>query len=242
MEFGYESFARLLDRVLAAGYRFRRLDEVEGAPTAPLLLLRHDVDISPIAARRLGSIEAARGVCASYFFQLDAGTYSPFAAETLETIRELRAQGHAVGLHIDQRLIGADEAPVARTLEWFSTCVTPLDRVVSFHRPGPTVLGRQYATFVSAYQPSLFSETTYLSDSRRSLEFWPRLEAWLDERRPRIQLLLHPEWWPGTPSMHAFWADLGARRHEELRAFMAANYPRVFGGIIEPPPERTFEL
>jgi hypothetical protein len=228
--FGPTLFEAIVERVLAAGYGFARFDRP--APEGKVLRLRFDVDISPPAAFLLGDILAKRGLVATFLVQLDAETYMPFAPEVLDGIDHLRAQGHAVGLHIDQTLIGDDEERIAATLDWFATCVRPIDRVVSFHRPTPAVLGRRYARFASGYAPDFFAPERYLSDSRRSLDFLPRLEAWLEEGRAPLQLLLHPEWWEGHADAAAVWESLRARRRKALEDYALGNFSKVFAAVI----------
>ena len=165
--FGPELFEAIIGRILAAGYAFARFDRP--APAGRVLRLRFDIDISPPAALLLGDILARRGLPATFLVQLNAETYGAFAPDVLAGIDRLRGQGHAVGLHIDQALIGEDEDRIAATLDWFCACIRPIDRVVSFHRPTPGVLGRRYSRFVSAYASGFFDPERYLSDSRRSL-------------------------------------------------------------------------
>lgn len=230
MEFSPEGYGRVIAAAKRAGYAFARLDEGPAADGLTLFL-RHDVDMSPRMAVVLGAIEAAAGARASYFFQLDADTYNGLAASTREAIRALRAQGHCVGLHIDQTTHGADEGDIAATLDWFARCVTPIDRAVSFHRPSTEVLGRRFGSFVSGYQPGLFDPSGYASDSRRDPAFWPKVEGWFAERRTPVQLLTHPEWWCGAADADGVWAELEARRASEVANYMARNFPSLFGRL-----------
>jgi hypothetical protein len=239
IQFGYEGFETLLRRVREAGYAFERLDRPEAGANAPTFFLRHDVDISPFVARTLGEIEHRLGIVASFYFLLGADTYSIFDANVLDIMRRLRSQGHCVGLHIDQTVIAPDADAIEDTLAWFSNRVLPIDRAISFHRPEPAVLGRHYARFWSAYDPSVFSPETYLSDSRRSLQFFSKLTAWLEDGRPRLQLLLHPEWWHPHATIEGVWADLAGRRQADLRAYVATNFPSVFGGIVAAEEKRA---
>jgi len=109
---------------------------------------------------------------------------------------------------------------------------TPVDEVVSFHRPSAAVLGKSYGSFINAYDPRLFSPDAYLSDSRRSLAFLPTLAEWLSAGRPRIQLLLHPEWWTGINNDLAIWTELRARRQYELEQYLTINCRKVFGHVV----------
>jgi hypothetical protein len=229
-EFGPSLFRDILIAAKAADYGFARFDR---APTdGKVIFLRHDVDISARNTLVLGRLAEEQGVQANFFFQLNAETYSIFSDEVIVIMRTLRAAGHCVGLHIDETRFGADEGVIRRTIDWFSSCVLAVDDVMSFHRPSSAVLGKPYASFINAYDARFFSPDAYLSDSRRSLAFLPTLAQWLEAGRPRIQLLLHPEWWTGINDDRAIWTELRDRRQHELEQYLMVNCRKVFGHVI----------
>ncbi len=223
-------FSDILAKATAAGYSFARLDRAP--PDGKVLFLRHDVDISPRNMLLMGGLAREQGVASNVFFQINAETYNIFSDEVLDIMRALRAAGHCVGLHIDEVRFGADEGVIRRTIDWFSSCVAPVDDVVSFHRPSAAVLGRPYDSFINAYDPRFFRPDAYLSDSRRSLAFLPTLAEWLGSGRPRIQLLLHPEWWTGINDDLGIWTELRARRQYELEQYLTTNCRKVFGHVV----------
>jgi hypothetical protein len=241
MQFSFTFFENLLREILAHGYTFSRFDQTSAGGTKQFYL-RHDVDISPLCAQTLGQISAKLGVRANYFFQLNSETYNLLSDGNLSILRGLRAAGHCVGLHVDEQLTGEDEEKISSTLAWFSRTVAPIDPVVSFHRPSRSVVGKEYQAFVNAYAPSFFSEDCYLSDSRRSGEFYPILRDWLAKGKPRIQLLLHPEWWYPEEDIGLFWKALRERRMAELEWYAVKNYRKVFSAVIEQEENRTFGL
>jgi len=229
-DFGAKLFGEIIAAAKSAGYAFARLDHAPAG--GKVVFLRHDVDISARNALVLGRLAQEQGVASNFFFQLNAETYSIFSDEVIEIMRTLRAAGHCVGLHIDEMRFGTDEGVIRRTIDWFSSCVVTVDHVMSFHRPSKAVLGRAYASFINAYDPRFFSTDAYLSDSRRSLAFLPTLAQWLGSGRPRIQLLLHPEWWTGINDDRAIWDELRARRQHELAQYLMINCRKVFGHVI----------
>ena len=229
-DFAHGLFSEILAKARAAGYAFARFDRVP--PGEKVLFLRHDVDISPRNMLLMGRLAREQGVAANIFFQLNAETYNIFSDEVLDIMRALRAAGHCVGLHVDEVRFGGDEGVIRRTIDWFSSCVLPIDDVVSFHRPSAAVLGKPYTSFINAYDPRFFSADSYLSDSRRSLAFLPILAEWLSSGRPRIQLLLHPEWWAGINDDLGIWTELRARRQSELEQYLTTNCRKVFGHVV----------
>jgi len=229
-DFSTGLFADILTAARAAGYAFARFDR---APAGnKVFVMRHDVDISPRNALVLGRLAQEQAIQSNFFFQLNAETYNIFSDDVIEIMRSLRAAGHCVGLHIDEARFGDDEQKIRRTIDWFSSCVTTVDNVVSFHRPSGAVLGRRFTSFVNSYDSRFFDPDTYLSDSRRSLAFLPTLAQWLIAGRARIQLLLHPEWWAGINDDLAMWTELRDRRQFELEQYLAINCRKVFGHVI----------
>ena len=214
--FTYESLTSILENIVQQGYTLLRADEDPPAEGGKSFYLRHDVDLSALAAARVGEIEHSLGVVSSFYFLLGADTYNLLDPSTLRIIEKLRSLGHCVGLHIDERLCSTDGYTVGNTLERFRECIAEIDPVVSFHRPTPAVLNRNYAGFMSAYRPAIFSEKHYLSDSRRSDEFYPRLQAWYQDGRTPIQLLLHPGWRHPEQDIARFKRTLMERRVHEV--------------------------
>ena len=229
--FGPALLAELVREIQEAGYEFVRFDQPCTAPKS--LYLRWDVDISPAGAMQAGELLHQHSVAANFFFQFNAETYSGFSKPVLDGIDRLRGQGHAVGLHFDQELLGEDEEILSCTLDWFHQCCRKIDRMVSFHRPTPSVLGRDYGRFLSTYSSQFFDPERYLSDSRRSLDFRPRLSQWLAQGRTPLQLLLHPEWWEPFDNATAIWKHLRQRRQAELEAYVLKAFAKVFTPVLE---------
>lgn len=228
--FSIELFHELCRAVVAAGYETRRFDDDSGE-AGRTFFLRHDVDISPRNALALGIAAASHGIRSNFFFQLNAETYQFLSTDVLRIVGELRALGHLVGLHIDQALFGDDEDRIARTIEWVNGSVTPIDRAISFHRPTPEVVGRAYSAFINAYDPRFFRPESYMSDSRRSLEFVDRLLTTLEQGEPLVQVLLHPEWWSDAGEPAQIWQALCDRRRYELFRYVGSNFAKVFADV-----------
>ena len=239
--FSYEDFERLLGEIISPGYSFLRVDQDpdEGGPKS--FYLRHDVDLSHLAARRIGEIEHSLGVTASFFFLLGGETFNLLSPDTLGVVRSLKDMGHCVGLHIDERLIEVREERIRATLNWFNDCVAEIDNVVSFHRPTDAVLGRDFPSFSNAYRSKIFAPEKYLSDSRRDPSFLPTLRQWMEEGRAPLQLLLHPGWYYPEPDATQFRRDLVARRVNEVETYLESNFSKVFGGTTDN-ANRTFGL
>lgn len=230
-DFSEVDFRSMISAVLNHEYRFCRFDRADQRGSH-CIYLRHDVDISPVMAMRLGVIEHEIGICANFFFQLNAETYSGLARSTIAIIEELRVLGHCVGLHVDENLVTPEEGPVRRTLDWFNDCVTPIDPAISFHRPTRSVLKKDFAAFANAYGSTFFDPDRYFSDSRRNGVFRGQVLSAVKSGATPVQLLLHPAWWYPESDMKAFADRILARRRTETAEYLLENFAAVFGPVL----------
>jgi hypothetical protein len=170
-------YRELLDAAKAGGYRFATF---EAEPQPGDVLLRHDVDLSLEAALELGRLERDVGARATYFLMTESVFYNFDSELGRETLRELRALGHAVGLHgMYPRAVRDDR----------------FDAALSWHNPEPEYIHEPVSGFVNVMQPPWFTKGKYRSDSN---QHW-REGCPHDELRAGtfewLQVLTHPEIW-----------------------------------------------
>lgn len=189
MIFTYSGFRSFLDAMNALGPT-RRFGDWKGEAA---FLLRHDVDLDLELAHRLAGIEREKDVVATYFVLTSCATYNVLSADNRRLLGEIAAMGHEIGLHFDPTLYPADlDAAVTREAEVLAFASGQPIRSVSLHNPS---LHGQYPLFdgfVNAYDPALFSDENYLSDSRFSFRGKDPL-AFLERiANGMVQILLHP--------------------------------------------------
>jgi hypothetical protein len=199
VSFDLENYEALLDA--AHGYRFAHFDH---EPRAGEIFLRHDVDLSLAAALRMGELEAARGVSATYFLMTRSVFYNLASHEGDAAVRRLRALGHRVGLHAVHPHIDLDER---------------FDPVLAWHNPDPEFMREPLDGLVNVMSPPWFDPAHYRSDSNqhwRSGDPAPALAAGEFEW---LQLLTHPEIWAfgGATMRETMESMLAAERNERLR-------------------------
>ena len=198
-------YGELLTAAEAGGYRFAFFDH---EPLAGDLFLRHDVDLSLDAARRLSAFERERGVRATYFVMPTSVFYNLASPEGEETVEQLRADGHRVGLHADFPELGFDHR---------------FDPVVSWHNPEPEWMSSPVDGAANVMGPPWFTPGTYRSDSNQNWrEGCPHAEI-AAGAFPWLQLLIHPEIWiyPGgsmRETMHSMLDRDRELRLEQLAA------------------------
>ena len=189
---------------LTARFRVQRVCDALTEPSAAgTLILRHDLDFSPALSLPIAEIESDLGVRSSYFVALHLH-YNPHVQLHAGALRRIAALGHEIGLHYDSTIYDDAGSSEVRSA-WLQQHVSVLEEicqapVVSIARHNPSIAtGRDpFATgtpFHNAYDPTLFDDTIYLSDSCRGWRLGGLGPCWSIPSPQRIYLLIHPELW-----------------------------------------------
>ncbi|MEQ8667352.1 MAG: hypothetical protein RIC16_16655 [Rhodospirillales bacterium] len=224
--FSQDGYRELLSGFAGLGYTPTGYDAVE--PDARQLILRHDLDFSLEAALPIARIEREQGWTAHYFVLVRGDFYNCLGETAHETIAEIQALGHRVGLHLDGALYGNDvaevEAGARNELAALEAVAGRRIDVISFHRPAEQLIGlpQPLAERLHTYMPRFFDEIGYCSDSQGSWRFQAPLDHEAVTAGRAMQLLTHPIWWPETPMtdptarLEAFVEERGQRLRDGL--------------------------
>jgi hypothetical protein len=204
-DFSLEHYRELLEAAQAGGYRFASFDE---APVAGDLLLRHDVDLSPSAALRMGELEAEMGVRATYFVMTRSEFYNLAAPSGENLLQALRRLGHLVGLHAVHPHVDFDSR---------------FDPVLAWHNPEPEYMSAPVEGLVSAMEPRFFAPERYRSDSNQRWRNGCPHEGLARGDFEWLQLLVHPEIWvyPGQTMGETMRAMLAVEQSSRLDQLVA---------------------
>lgn len=191
--FSYDGYRQFLTALKQAGTCVRSRDWSEDKR---VILLRHDVDLSVESALRLARIENELGVTATYLFRVSGNSYNVFASDNQHMIREIAACGFEVGLHFDPSVYGelAEDAliPLARVeADALASVAQQPIHTVSLHAPSIHGQWPQIAGFINAYDPRIFSDECYLSDSRMMFRGKDPFVFIQKAAERTIQILLH---------------------------------------------------
>jgi hypothetical protein len=233
-DFTLAKYERLCDALGREGYVGLGMADYLTRPAAGLpgrlVLLRHDVESDPGQAVRMGAIEKARGLVATYFFRAKRSVLRP------EAIRQLAGMGHEIGYHYET--LSRARGDIARAIEMFRHELARLRehasvRVASMH--GSPLLPWDNRAIWSRVSPADFDlagevyrdidygAVDYFSDTGRTwhprrfnirdhapaptgqvAESTDELIALIAEgRMRRICLLTHPERW--SPDALSWW-------------------------------------
>lgn len=163
------------------------------------LILRHDVDLSLSLAYEFSKTELEIDVLSTYYVLTTTDLYNPFSRINRVLLREMDNAGFEIGLHFDPRICSSHlESDLRKAL------VRERDQlenilgkpVVSYSFHNPSMWGEinlsKIEDLVDAYDPEIFGDDRYISDSLFSFrEKDP--EEWVRKSNVQlIQFLTHP--------------------------------------------------
>lgn len=204
MEFTYDSYRRLLEKIRDRGYRIADYKSWQEGERS--VILRHDIDTDIKKAVKMASIEEMGGAKSTYFVLLTSDFYNVFSKSSRDGLKQIMDSGHTIGLHFDEvcypELSGNAEAvkrKIVEEAELLSSAVGCKVDIVSMHRPSQFVLeaDMDIPGMINSYGQTYFKEFKYLSDSRRR---WrePVDDIIASGRYERLHILTHPFWYNET--------------------------------------------
>ncbi len=199
MEFTYNEYKTLINTSLEKGYVFS--DYVDVDNYEKVIILRHDIDLSPEKALKIAEIEYELGVKSIYFLLLSTNFYNVFSKETSKIISEIIDMGHNIGLHFDEQRyetnsIDQIKKHIYREKEILEIALDVKIEAVSMHIPSRRILDSfiELDKIVNSYSYKYFKEMKYLSDSLMNWRENP-IEAIANNKYDKLHILTHPFWY-----------------------------------------------
>lgn len=181
--FGIVGYRQMLTDLAAAGYAMRPADEVDDSERT--CFMRHDVDIHLDGCLAFARMERDLGARSCWFVPVTF-CFNVMHHPNRQTLRDLVAMGHTIGLHydIDATPTISDLHHQVRILE--SAAGTRVNAITA-HKPGHSKRGMRQSAYREPYHRN------YVSDSAR---------RWRDDNLMRLvhsgesfMLLTHVEHW-----------------------------------------------
>jgi hypothetical protein len=203
-DFTRQNYDRLLG-IAAKTWKFRGYTDFDRQER--FLILRHDIDMSPQSALKIATIESERGIRATYFVNFHSEFYNLLERGITAVLRNIAAQGHAIGLHFDSHFYGIEsEAMLENHLREEAQLLSKLLGVkvecFSFHNTTPFTMSCRrwtYADLINAYASYFQDSVGYCSDSTGYWRF-RRLEDVLTEAKEnQLVVLTHADHWQDEP-------------------------------------------
>jgi hypothetical protein len=152
----------------------------------------------------MARLEQEMKVYSTYFLMLRSPMYNPLSIPNSELVRGIIRRGHAIGLHFDEQCYpGAAPAQVAAHVEWERALLSqefgvPVN-VVSFHQPTRRILANEVKVrCMNTYDRTDMQGLHYVSDTNATWKQESPIKLFSNRIHPRVQLLIHPEWWTLT--------------------------------------------
>lgn len=199
MKFTFESYQKLLYLSLENNYKFCSYENAYNYDKS--IILRHDIDFSPLKALEIAKIEYEIGVKSTYFVLLSTEFYNVFSKETSEIFTKIISMGHELGLHFDEQRYETNSIDEIKINIYNETAILARAlntevRTVSMHRPSQFTLEAsiQLDGLINSYSNKYFKNMKYISDSRM---YWREnlIETILNNKHDKIHILTHPFWY-----------------------------------------------
>ena len=222
-------YRHILRRALELGYETPKVEDVAyGLPGGRWFLIRHDVDISWWAALEMAQLEKSEGVTATYYYRFHAPYYNLLDAKVLDSVQQVHALGHEVGLHYEPGFfLERGEDPVEgtrRDIRLFEECTGIVTRTIAQHQPaqGP-LLDEIDSDHACAYQQALVREIPYFGDS--GFHWREGCICTKLGQHDRLHTLIHPHSWtlsgpPWQDVLRAHAKDLNSRLDQEMESYI----------------------
>ena len=230
MNFLLRDYSVFVAGLLGNGYECLSFADARADETAGKhLLLRHDIDIDPVAALPMARTEANIGAQSTYYVLLSNRHTNPFASEFRDAVAEIYGMGHWIGLHFDatQYELSADDPRFNERVHYevnilAHLCSVPVESV-SFHRPARELIGSSSALTTPlrhTYEAVFMNDIEYCSDSSGTWAYGPPEDrAAVRDGKP-FHFLTHPIWW-GNDAQNS---DDAQQPHERIEAWMRHRY------------------
>lgn len=94
-DFTFQKFNEILDCFQGNGYTFQSFEDYLKAPDEKVVILRHDVDRSPLHSLNTARLENSKGIRGTYYFRSVKESNNP------AVIKEIAELGHEIGYHYE---------------------------------------------------------------------------------------------------------------------------------------------
>lgn len=192
--FNLDQYKQILENASAYNYTFSNYKGNHDK----MIILRHDIDVSPKLALEMAKIEFDLGIKSIYFFMVRSPFYNLFSRANDSIVREIIDMGHHIGLHFDEGYYSKNldlQTLIDEEIDILEKCFSINIDTVSFHQPSQKIINNEISIKqINTYDKHFFKDIKYLSDSNMSFKENP-LEIIEKNKYNKIQMLTHPIWW-----------------------------------------------
>lgn len=223
IEFSKNGYLAILHEAVNKGYSLQPMRDAYKDSQTPVMLLRHDIDLSLDFALEIAEAEQKNGWQSTYFILLNNDFYNPLSPKGREQIQTIQSMGHEIGLHWDSSFYSSDPEQLKKSFLFETNILSQITGTpiisASQHNPIDTpALRVDGLVTIEAYSEKLNKRYTYVSDSAMT---WRNHTPYdLIKKGVDIHFLSHPIWWLAEgntiSAKLANTAELSARSSNQL--------------------------
>jgi len=158
-----------------------------------VFLIRHDIDFDLKLAHNMAMIENELGIVSTFFILTSCHSYNVLSQQNRTLLKEIINMGHEIGLHFDPTLYLENlNKYVEKEADVLSLACGSEIKSISLHNPSVHGQYPLFKNYVNAYDPAMFSNNNYISDSCFSFRGKNPFEFIKGIKSSMIQILLHP--------------------------------------------------
>ncbi|MCB1562886.1 MAG: hypothetical protein KDJ75_04860 [Alphaproteobacteria bacterium] len=213
--FTLAAYKEQIQTLLDAGYEPVQYDTEEQHEKS--VILRHDVAFSPSQALKMAKIEQELGVQSTFFFNFDSGFYTVNDQKVQDTIREIQAMGHQIGIQIKPEdkdgnlLVDEDlvrhieeqknifEATLGANVECVSfdvTKLTPMGKI-----PQQAQIAGMLNTYGHKFADGVDRSKGQAGNSNGMHLYGTSMTDHVEQGTPHLHLLVYPDWLSDAPML-----------------------------------------
>ncbi|MEZ5919259.1 MAG: hypothetical protein R3D66_04950 [Alphaproteobacteria bacterium] len=214
--FTLAAYKEQIQTLLEAGYEPVQYDTSEQQHEKSVIL-RHDVAFSPSQALKMAKIEQELGAQSTFFFNFDSGFYTVNDETVQETIREIQAMGHKIGIQIKPEdedgnlLIDEDlvrhtedqknifEATLGANVECVSFDVTKLTHIKKI--PEQSQIAGMLNTYGHKFADRMDRSRGQAGNSNGMHLYGTSITDHVEQGTPHLHLLVYPDWVSDAPML-----------------------------------------
>jgi len=198
--FSLKLYKKTLIKAKKLGYKFPFLSAYKKwiNQYSSFILLRHDIDISPLNALQMAELESSLGITSTYYVRMHSAFYNPSASPFLDILRKIKKAGHEIGLHYDCGFYKKKKIPISKGISidagFLGHLIGAEVKSISQHKPVMRGWANKIPSrYINAYNEELMSKMTYISESGFKWRGKPLYD--FIGSHPRIYALIHPDTW-----------------------------------------------
>jgi len=209
-DFSFGHYRKTLALAKERGYifsDFQTFDEERSEER--VILLRHDIDHSPLKAVEFAKIEYDLEIKATYFVRLHSNYYNPYSFKVYTALKNILELGHEIGLHYENidfaAVTNKDPGEIIRKDKKILEIILEknIDGIAA-HRDFNQVSNldfwnthelNDFRFEYEAYEERFLRDNLYVSDS---LGMWKNgmcMCQYIQKKIPRLYILTHPCYW-----------------------------------------------